>query len=243
MPRQAFSKEQVSVHKHESYVRDSCLPAVHATGDRICVRLLLGPISRCCIAWMALSTISMLTGIGHTQSQTAVSASSTVSSSSGESSVQGESGTVALQGTGSADEFRVERIRGRVVWLATALKDRFGISTVPEVSTNNLALLSEDGELIPLVENVRARAFRKDKRLVEMDLELVVRRYQRQPFVPILRIYQLENGHRFEIDYWCDVCAIPMYESGPCSCCQDHNRLRKQEATEEFDESDIPIRP
>ena len=46
--------------------------------------------------------------------------------------------------------------------------------------------------------------------------------------IQILRVWQIEHGRRYEIDYWCDVCAIVMYETGPCACCQDTNRLRKR---------------
>ncbi len=124
--------------------------------------------------------------------------------------------------------FEPELIRGKVVWLAAALKSEFGISTVPEVAENSLAILTTEGQLLPIVENLRGRAFRTDKRLREMELEILARRHQRQPFIQVLRLYQVEGDQRYEIDYWCDVCAIVMYETGPCACCQDKNRLRKR---------------
>jgi hypothetical protein len=121
-----------------------------------------------------------------------------------------------------------ELIRGKVVWLAAALKREFGISTVPEVAENSLAILTKDGQLVPIVENLRGRAFRTDERLREMEVEILARRHRRQPLIQILRLYQVEDDQRYEIDYWCDVCAIVMYETGPCACCQDDNRLRKR---------------
>ncbi len=121
-----------------------------------------------------------------------------------------------------------EVLRGKVVWLAEALKAEFGISTVSEAAENSLAILTHDRQLVPIVENLRGRAFRKDKRLREMEVEILVRRYKRQPLVQILRLYQVQGDQRYEIDYWCDICAIVMYESGPCACCQDDNRLRKR---------------
>ena len=124
--------------------------------------------------------------------------------------------------------FQTELIRGKVVWLAQALESQFGISTVPEVAENSLAILTRDGQLLPIVENLRGRAFRKDKRLREMDVEILARRYERQPLIQVLRLYQVEGDRRYEVDYWCDVCAIVMFETGPCSCCQDNNRLRKR---------------
>lgn len=124
--------------------------------------------------------------------------------------------------------YRTERVRGRVVFLADGLQKEFGISTVEEVAEHALALQTPDGQLLPLVENLRGRAFRKDDRLREKDLELLVRRYQRHPFLQILRMYEVEDGQLYELDYWCDVCAIVMFETGPCACCQDDNRLRRR---------------
>lgn len=128
----------------------------------------------------------------------------------------------------SEPAFKNELIRGKVVWLADALKSEFGISTVPEVAENSLAILTKDGKLVPMVENLRGRAFRSDKRLREMEVELLARRYEQQPLIQVLRLYQVDGDQRYEIDYWCDICAIVMFETGPCSCCQDHNRLRKR---------------
>ena len=124
--------------------------------------------------------------------------------------------------------FRTESIRGQVVWLADALKDQFGISTVPDATQNSLAILTTDGQVLPIVENLRGRAFRTDDRLRGKDMEILARRYDQQPLIQILRVYEIKEGQRYEVDYWCDICAIVMYESGPCACCQDHNRLRKR---------------
>jgi hypothetical protein len=125
-------------------------------------------------------------------------------------------------------KYRTELIRGQVVWLAAALKSEFGISTVPEAAETALAIRTHDGQLLPIVENIRGRAFRKDERLRNKDMQIVARRYERQPLIQILRVYEVEGDKRFELDYWCDICAIVMFETGPCSCCQDDNRLRKR---------------
>jgi hypothetical protein len=85
-----------------------------------------------------------------------------------------------------------------------------------------------NGKLLPIVENIRGRAFRKDARLREMELELTIRIHDQHPYVQIVRMYQVVGEQRLEVDYWCDVCAIVMFEAGPCSCCQDNNRLRKR---------------
>ena len=48
------------------------------------------------------------------------------------------------------------------------------IAVVPEARERVLALRTNRGELIPLLEDVRARAFRRDERLRNMEVELVV---------------------------------------------------------------------
>ena len=131
------------------------------------------------------------------------------------------------------DQFLQELIRGRVVWLNETLKSRFAVSTVPEVAKNSLALMADDGRLLPVVEDSRGRAFRLDEQLRSMNVELLVRRHERHPMLQILRVYEIADGKRFLVDYWCDVCAIEMIEKGQCACCQDDNRLRKQEVEEQ----------
>lgn len=134
----------------------------------------------------------------------------------------------ADQAEPSRPAFRLESVRGRVVWYADALKERLGIQTVDEAAERVLAFATDDGKLIPIVEDLRGRAFRSDPRLREMDLELRVRRYEATPAIQIVRVYEWRDDKKFQVDYWCDVCAIIMFETGPCSCCQDHNRLRRR---------------
>src|SRR5688572_25372505 len=62
-------------------------------------------------------------------------------------------------------EFELETIRGRVVYLAEVLEKRAGVASVPEAKDRMLALETKEGALIPLVEDVRGRAFRRDERL------------------------------------------------------------------------------
>jgi len=57
---------------------------------------------------------------------------------------------------------------------------------------------------------------------------LRVRRYERSPYVQVIRVLKRQQGELYEIDYWCDVCAIPMFILKPCECCQGETRLREQ---------------
>jgi hypothetical protein len=129
---------------------------------------------------------------------------------------------------GEQAEFTTLSIRGRVVWLADVLRRRYGVELTRDAQERTLALETPDGQIHPLVEDLRGRSFRTDERLRNMDVELLVRRYEGSPLVQIIRIHEVREGGKFIVDYWCDVCAIEMYEFGSCACCQDQNRLRKR---------------
>lgn len=126
--------------------------------------------------------------------------------------------------------FTTKRVRGHVVWMAEALEKRYGVKTVADASEGLQAIETEDGALAPLVEDVRGRAFRRDPRLREMQVELLVREFMGTPMLQIARVYELTSeGKMFEIDYWCDVCSIAMFELKDCDCCQEDIRLRRRE--------------
>jgi len=127
-------------------------------------------------------------------------------------------------------DFTVETLAGRVVWLNETLLKRRKIHTVPEAAERVLALDMAGGKLVPLLEDVRARAFRRDPRLRDVSLELFVRRFPETPFVQVLGVYGFDAGKRVELDYWCDVCAIAMYELKECECCQGPIELRRRPA-------------
>jgi hypothetical protein len=127
-----------------------------------------------------------------------------------------------------APKFTTETLRGKVVFLAEALEQKYGIKSVTEAKEAALALQDEAGKLHPLVEDIRGRGFRRDKRLRDIKVELLVRRYQDSPAAQVVGVYELAKDGRYEIDYWCSVCAIAMYELKQCECCQGDTELRKR---------------
>ena len=46
--------------------------------------------------------------------------------------------------------------------------------------------------------------------------------------VQVVRVYVLKPDGKYELDYWCDICSIAMYELKPCECCQGPTRLRER---------------
>jgi hypothetical protein len=125
-------------------------------------------------------------------------------------------------------KFEVLTLRGRVVWLAEAMARRHGVKTVPEAAMRVLALETSDGQLFPLAEDIRGRGFRRDERLRKVDLELLVRRYHGAPVIQVIRAFELTKKAKFELDYWCEICAIAMFELKPCDCCQADIQLRRR---------------
>jgi hypothetical protein len=119
-------------------------------------------------------------------------------------------------------------LRGRVVWLADAIERLHGIQSVPEARERILALETANGQLYPIVEDVRGRAFRQDKRLRQMEVELLVRQRQGSPMVQIVRVFERTREGKFEIDYWCEICAIAMFELKDCDCCQGPIEFRRR---------------
>ena len=69
----------------------------------------------------------------------------------------------------------------------------------------------------------------RDDRLRKMDVELLVRHYEGVPLVQIIRVYEVADDGKYELDYWCELCAIAMYELKACDCCQGPIELRRRE--------------
>jgi hypothetical protein len=116
--------------------------------------------------------------------------------------------------------------------LAEAMARLHGAKSVPEAGERTLALETRDGKLHPLLEDVRGRAFRVDDRLRKMEVELLVRRYPQSPTLQVVGVYEISPKGKFEIDYWCEVCAIAMFELKFCECCQGETELRKRGVAE-----------
>ncbi|MCO6457447.1 MAG: hypothetical protein J5I93_19270 [Pirellulaceae bacterium] len=128
---------------------------------------------------------------------------------------------------GEAPEYETLTVPGRIVWMAEALQRRFGIQSVPEARERLMAIETPAGQLHPLVDDVRGRSFRLDPRL-RVRGKFLVRRYAGSPMVQVIRTFEITDQGQFELDYWCDICSIAMFELKPCDCCQGPIELRRQ---------------
>ncbi len=126
--------------------------------------------------------------------------------------------------------YRVFSLRGKVVWFAEALERKHGVKSVPESQQRILALETGAGVLHPLVEDKRGRSFRRDPRLRGIPVELLVRQHVGSPLVQVIKIFALQDDQRYELDYWCEICAIAMFELKACDCCQGPIELRRRKA-------------
>ena len=131
----------------------------------------------------------------------------------------------ALKGAAKAPEPKRELFHGTVLLAQDALKKR-GIKVAEEMK-DQAVLETPDGELIPIAADWRGRAFFQDKRMRSRKTELVGYRRPGIPYLQVLVVFFInEKGRREEMDYWCDVCSIPMYEIKDCECCQGPIRFR-----------------
>jgi hypothetical protein len=63
-------------------------------------------------------------------------------------------------------------------------------------------------------------------------VELVVRRYPGSPFVQVMQLFEIRKDGKYELDYWCDICSIIMYELKDCDCCQGPIELRRTKVSD-----------
>ncbi len=134
-------------------------------------------------------------------------------------------------------KYTLQRLRGKMVYLAEAMKRLHGTESDADARQSAVALETSDGHLHPILKDARGRGFWMDERLRGIELELLVCAYPGSPVVQVVRVYSLKNGQRFELDYWCDICAIVMYELKECECCQGPTRIRTRLVDEKTGEA------
>ncbi len=129
-------------------------------------------------------------------------------------------------------KYEIVVLRGKVVELGTHLKQTIQVPMDADFGKGVVALVTDSGEVFPLIKDIRSRGFFMDQRLRDRPMELHVHKYARLPFVRLFDAYSLKEGKKFKVDYWCTVCSIATFEPGPCPCCQDEIEFRERPATE-----------
>lgn len=116
-------------------------------------------------------------------------------------------------------------LRGKVVLLTAALKAR-GLEADSEPIQTQVALVTEDGTIVPLLSDDASRAFFLDKRLRDRDAEIVGRRFAGVPYLQSVTVKVLEDGRLQTPEYYCEICAISVRYPKICPCCQGEMILR-----------------
>lgn len=141
------------------------------------------------------------------------------------------SALVFLSGAEPADDRPAppkQVFRGEVLKTVDALQ-RLKVKAYPQELREQVVLLTPENEIIPILPDWRGRAFYQDERLRDRRVELIGYRRPGVPFLQVLTVFTFDKDKaRNYTDYWCDICAIPMYEIKPCDCCQQEIRLRFQ---------------
>ena len=131
-----------------------------------------------------------------------------------------------------APKYEAAVLHGKVVELGPHVMEAFHVPMDDDFGKGIVALVTDSGEVHPLIKDVRSRGFFMDKRLRDRPMELHVHKYASLPFVRLIDVYSFKDGKKYKPDYWCTICAITTYQPGPCPCCQDEIQLRERPVEE-----------
>ena len=124
--------------------------------------------------------------------------------------------------------YEVVTLSGKVVDLSSAIKG-FKIEADREPIEKQVALVREDGSIVPLISDEASRAFFLDKRMRDRKAELVGRRYPGLPYFQVLSFKVDEGGRSGTPEYYCEICAISVRYPQICPCCQGDMVLRMKD--------------
>ncbi|WP_250846886.1 hypothetical protein [Aquisphaera insulae] len=118
-------------------------------------------------------------------------------------------------------------LRGKVLPLATALRQaradlRFDAGPVEK----QVALVGNDGELLPLLSDEASRALFLDERLRDRPVEIKGRRLRGLPYLQVVSFKVEEGGRLRTPEYYCIICSIRVRFPQTCPCCQGEMELR-----------------
>jgi len=116
---------------------------------------------------------------------------------------------------------------GKVVPLAGLLQ-KFGARLDREAAPQWLALVTNDGDVYPLIRDDASRMFFKDTRLLNRPMRLTGRLYKDSHLFQVMAVHSLIKGKLHEVYYWCDICQIKRFEKKKCDCCGGPMELREE---------------
>jgi len=98
------------------------------------------------------------------------------------------------------------------------------------------ALEAQEGRPVQVDGERETMAVLNDPRLAGMEFDVAGRyaasgRFVILPFTTRGAMLVHQDGRRFTVTYWREVCAIRTYTPGKCMCCQEETELSLQEFT------------
>ena len=133
-------------------------------------------------------------------------------------------------------KYTTETVRGRVVWLEDALAGEFGVTTEPSAGREDGGAgngrRAGCGRSFP---TCAAGPSRWTSGCETWIWNCWCAAIANAPMIQVIRVFRPNDEGLFEVDYWCDICAIPMYILKPCECCQGQTRLRERPAEDSRD--------
>jgi len=116
-------------------------------------------------------------------------------------------------------------LRGKVNELAVAIQAK-GIAADSEPIAKQVALVTADGAIVPLISDESSRALFLDKRLRDREIEILGRKHAGVPYLQVGSFKVVEAGKMQTPEYYCDVCSISVRYPQDCPCCQGPLVLR-----------------
>lgn len=124
-----------------------------------------------------------------------------------------------------ADE-KVQYFKGKVVPLKD-LVEKIGSKLDSDAEATWLALVTDAGDIYPLIKDDGSRMFFKDAKLLNRPMRLTGRLLPRSNLLQVVEVHSLKDGKLHEVYYWCDICAIRRLEKKICDCCRAPMELRE----------------
>jgi hypothetical protein len=120
-----------------------------------------------------------------------------------------------------------EYFKGKVVPLA-GLVEKVGSKLDADAGPYWLALVTDEGQIYPLIKDDGSRMFFKDAKLLDRPMRLTGRFLAKSQLLQVVEVHSYHKGELHEVYYWCDICSIKRFEKKNCDCCGGPMELREE---------------
>jgi len=126
---------------------------------------------------------------------------------------------------------KVETLTGKAVRLADVLSKE-GVKLDVEAAPHWLALVTDAGKVHPLVKDDGSRLFFNDETLLNRPMQITGRFLAGGSLLQVSVVNSLHKGKRYDVYYWCDICAIRRGAKNTCECCGGPMVLKEEPVKE-----------